>query len=248
MATYGVRMTARREPELSRWLWIVKTILLIPHYIILAFLWLAVLVLTFIGYFVVLFAGKFPKSFHTFNVGVLRWGWRVGYYGHGVFGTDKYPPFALRDIPEYPARLEIDYPESIPRWRFFSWILAIPHLLIVGAFTGPAVLTSTYYTRDGGVQVTGIGLMTVLALSAVIWLLVTKKYPKGLYDFLLGINRWILRTCSYVGLLSAGYPPFRLDMGDDDPSGDYDLHGDPVPHGDIEPAKLAEPPKPSATS
>jgi Domain of unknown function (DUF4389) len=220
MNHYPVRLYARRDPAPGRWLWLVKWLLLIPHYLVLAVLWLAFIVLTAVAYVVVLVTGRYPRGIYDFNVGVLRWSWRVGYYGYQVLGTDRYPPFTLADVPDYPAGLDADPPLPISRWRpLFAWLLATPHLLIVAALTGG---WRAYDGDDTMVYLSG-GLVGVAVLIAGIALLFTGRYPHGLYDLLLGVARWMLRTIAYIALLTEAYPPFRLDQGGREP------HNTPTP-------------------
>src|SRR6266508_3720443 len=111
MSGYPVHVRARRDsPPPGRWLWLVKWLLLVPHYVVLFVLWTAFAVLTLFAYIAVLITGRYPQSIFEFNVGVLRWTWRVGYYGYQVLGTDRYPPFTLAEVPDYPAGLRIDPP------------------------------------------------------------------------------------------------------------------------------------------
>ena len=208
---YPVQVEANPEPAPGRWLWLVKWLLLLPHTVILIGLNIAFVVTTLVAYVIVLITGIYPESLHAFNVGVLRWNWRVGYYGFQVLGTDRYPPFTLADVPDYPARLTIPHPGRLPRWRpLVGWLLAFPHLMIVGAFTATSTTTA-------GATSVAWSLVSVLVLVAAVGLLFTARYLPGLWDLLVGVARWQLRVTAYVALLTAPYPPFRLDQGATEP-------------------------------
>jgi Domain of unknown function (DUF4389) len=219
-ALYPVRVRGDLDPALSRWQWLVKWILAIPHYIVLFFLRIAYLVVTVIAFFAILFTGRYPRGLFDFNVGVMRWSWRVGFYALSALGTDKCPPFSLRSNSEYPADLEVDYPEHLHRGLVLIkwWLLAIPHYLVLAALLSGGVP----YAMDNGDDDWGDGtilvpLIRVLLLIAVVALLFTARYPKGLYDFVIGINRWAIRVVAYASLMRDEYPPFRLDMGPREP-------------------------------
>jgi hypothetical protein len=215
---YPVRVDASLDAPLSRWLWLVKWVLVIPHYIVLAFLWAAFVVLSAVAMAAIVVTGRYPRSIFEFNVGVLRWTWRVQYYAIGAFGTDRYPPFTLADDPSYPAHLEVEYPERLSRGLALVkwWLLAIPHYIIIGLFTGSGLwFTWRLGYHDGGWA--GLGLIGLLAVIAAVMLLVTGRYPEQVFDFVLGMNRWVLRVAGYAGLMTDQYPPFRMDMGGHDP-------------------------------
>ena len=139
-AAFPLRLTGELDPDVGRWQWLFKWLLAIPHFIVLFFLWIGFVVSTVVAGFAILFTGRYPRGIFDFNVGVLRWSWRVGFYSYSALGTDRYPPFSLADDPAYPARLEVDYPEQLSRGLVLVkwWLLAIPHYLIVAIFTGGA--------------------------------------------------------------------------------------------------------------
>ncbi|MGB5758969.1 MAG: DUF4389 domain-containing protein, partial [Acidimicrobiales bacterium] len=215
-----VVMTAILEPDLSRWLWLVKWFLAIPHFVILAFLWLAFVLLTLVAAVAIVFTGQYPRGIFDFNVGVLRWSWRVGYYATtGGIGTDRYPPFSLQAEPGDPASLDVAYPDRLSRGLVFvKWLLAIPHLVIVALLVGSSVRwLATDGDRVGFDPTGGGGLLGLLVLVAGFVLLFTGRYPPALFDLIVGFNRWIYRTIAYVALMTDTYPPFRLDQGGSEP-------------------------------
>ena len=220
-----------------------------PPVSVLAFLWVAFVVLSAVAMVAIVVTGRYPRAIFEFNVGVLRWTWRVQYYAMGAFGTDRYPPFTLAEDPAYPAHLEVEYPQRLSRGLALVkwWLLAIPQYIIIGVFTSgmpwsgwqpgcpppppPSASGRFCFDRVGVSYVGwgrlgghlgmfgwgGLGLIGIVALIAAVVLLVTGRYPERIFDFVLGLNRWVLRVAGYAGLMTDKYPPFRLDMGGPDP-------------------------------
>ena len=133
-----MRVDAVLDPGLSRGLWLVKWLLLIPHYVVLAFLWLAFLVVSVIAFVAILFTGRYPRACSTSTSACCAGAGGSDYYGYAALGTDRYPPFTLADVPDYPAHLDVPYPEQLSRGLVLVkwWLLALPHYLVIGVFAG----------------------------------------------------------------------------------------------------------------
>jgi hypothetical protein len=178
----------------SRGLWLIKWALASPHYPILILLYLVYPLLTIVAGVAILATGRYPRPIFDFNVGVLRWSWRVMNYRFPMNSTDKYPPFTLAARPDYPGDLDVDYPEKLTNWAVLvkSWLLAIPHILICWAML--PMFHAVCYVSAG-------------------WLLFTGTIPQGMFDLLMGMVRWRYRVAVYVSLMCDEYPPLRMDLG-----------------------------------
>ena len=189
---YPVTIRGELTEPINRWLFLVKWLLIIPHVVVLAFLYIGLIVAWVIALFAILFTGRYPRGLFDYNVGVLRWTWRVGFYSYYALGTDKYPPFSLAKKDDYPADLDVEYPEKLSQGLVLVkwWLLAMPHYIVVNIFED--------------------GLLTVLVLIAGVVNLFTGKYPKDIWEFVIGINRWGYRVIGYAVLVTDQYPPFRL--------------------------------------
>lgn len=136
----------------------------------------------------ILFRRRYPRWWFDFARELTRFGARVCAYA--VLVTDEYPS----TVEEQQVHLEIDYPDverDLNRWLpLVKWLLAIPHFVVLAFLT------------------VGAFLAVVVAWFAI---LVTGRYPRGLFDFVVGVGRWWLRVEAYAILLVTDrYPPFSL--------------------------------------
>lgn len=178
----------------SRWLWLVKwCVLAVPHYPILILLYLIYPFSTVAAGVAILCTGRYPRPLFAFNVGVLRWSWRLMNYRFPMNSTDRYPPFTLASRPDYPGDLAVDDPERLKNWAVLvKWLLAIPQVLLCWSMEAP---------------------LQVLCVIAALALLFTGTIPPGAFDLLMGMVRWRYRVAVYVSLMRDEYPPFRMDLG-----------------------------------
>ena len=189
LADYPVRFDVEYPEGLSRWKIFVKWILAIPHFIIVYLLQAVASILVVIAFFAILFTKKWPRGLFDFTVQIERWTSNVYAYALSL-QRDEYPPFS-GESGQYPVTLEIDYDDNLSRWMIFiKWLLAIPHIIVL------LVL-----------EIAGVVVVTI-AFFAILF---TGRYPRGMFDFVVGVTRWYWRVQAYAFLLMTDrYPPFSL--------------------------------------
>ncbi len=184
---YPLRYDVEYPEELSRWLIFVKWLLVIPNLIIVWALGYAVGAITFIAFFAILFTKRYPQGLFDFVVNVNRWNANVMAYL--MLFRDEYPPFSW-EPGEYAVTYEMDYPEELSRWLpLIKWLLAIPHIIVL-----LFLFIAVYFVY-------------IIAFFAILF---TKRFPRGLFDFTVGIHRWNYRVSAYTALLRDEYPPFSI--------------------------------------
>ena len=183
----ALQLDIDRQEEYNRWLPLVKWLLVIPHLIVLVFLAIGAAFVVIYAFFAVIVTGRFPRGAFDYLVGVYRWATRVNAYV--LLTVDRYPEFSLRPDPEYPARFELDYPESVERWRpLVAWLLIIPYAIVASLINFVA------------------GFAVIIAFFAILF---TKRYPQALFDIVLVALRWNARTAAYGHFALTKYPAFE---------------------------------------
>ena len=183
--SFTVEVHIPRPAKTSRLLLLFRFILLIPHFVFLLVVGVVAYVALLVNYLAVLITGH--AVFVEFLSGVLRYGTRLTAYSY--FLTDKYPPFSLGQAEDYPVQVVIPSPGHIHRWRVFSAILAIPHIIVLYVLVIVASITS---------------------LISFLIVLVAGRYPPGLFDIAAAAVRYQARINAYLYLIAHGYPPFSL--------------------------------------
>jgi hypothetical protein len=185
---YPVRYDVEFPEGLSRWKIFVKWLFAIPQFIVLYLLGIVLSVMVLIAFFAILFTKKWPRGMFDFAVQIQRWTSNVKSYV--LLERDEYPPFS-GDAGEYPLSYEVDYNEDLSRWMIFvKWLLAIPHYIVL------VFLAVAAY------------VVVIIAFFAILF---TGRYPRGLFDFNVGVFRWYQRVYAYSYLLMTDrYPPFSL--------------------------------------
>ena len=186
MNDYPVTFDVPYPESPNRWLILIRWLLAIPHYIVLYLLGILAWVVWIISFFTILFARSYPDSLYRFMVGVHRWNANVGAY---VLFHDRYPPFSMGESDYEGVTFAVEKPD-FNRWLvLIKWLLVIPHVIVLNIL---------------------VLIAMVAVIPLVLGVLFTGRYPRGLFDFLVGVGRWIARVNAYYSFLVDRYPPFSL--------------------------------------
>lgn len=186
LAPGELRYDVEYPERLSRLLIFVKWLLVIPHLVVLYFLYIAQLAVTFIAWWAILFMGRYPRGLWDFSMMVTRWSINVNAYY--LLQRDEYPPFGEG---RYPVTFEMAYPARQSRLLIFvKWLLITPHLVVFW------FLAIAY------------AVVLIIAWFAILLL---GRFPRGLFGFAVGVQRWGARIQVYLNLLTDRYPPFSME-------------------------------------
>ena len=188
MKQYPVNLKIEYSEKSNKSTALFRLVLIIPIVIILAIISSYAEALSLAVGLLILFREKYPKWWFDWNVGITKFTYRIVAYG--LLMRDEYP--STDD--DQAVKVDIPYPDvkkDLNRWMpLVKWILAIPHIIVL-------ILI----------------FIAVVFCSVFAWfaILLTGRYPKGIFDFVEGFLRWSLRVNAYVFLLTTDqYPPFRL--------------------------------------
>jgi hypothetical protein len=176
--------------KLSRLLIFVKWLLVIPQLLVVYALGQVSGLIAFLAFFCILFTKRYPHGLFNLVVGFNRWSANVTAYFSLL--RDEYPPFST-DTGRYPVRYDVDYPESLSRWLIWvKWFLVFPHYL-------------------------ALFILTIVALPVflIAWfaILFTGRFPRRLFNYIVGVTRWQLRVNAYSSLMRDEFPPYGLSAG-----------------------------------
>jgi len=182
---YSVNLVCDRPQTLSRWLWLFKWIMLIPHFIILYFFGWISIPLMFLNWIIVVIVGVRPKVLFDFFVGLFRWQTRVNIYLAHL--TDSYPPFSMQSASNYPVEINVEYTRKANRiTSFFRLLMLIPHWILICP-------------------------LAFLAFGAIIFhmifVILMGKPHAEVFNLIVSLSRWYLRVNMYFSLATDRYPP-----------------------------------------
>jgi hypothetical protein len=187
-SAYPVTFEVAYPEQPRRWMILVRWLLAIPQLFVSAILSDLAQLLAFLAFFAILFTKRYPEGLFRLVAGCQRWQYNVMAYV--LFQDGQYPPFSFDDGVYRGLTYRVERQQEYSRWLpLVKWLLAIPHLVVLAVLSFLAVLA-----------------------YLVIWVavLVTGRYPRGLFDFVVGVGRWCARVTAYLYLQVDRYPPFSL--------------------------------------
>ena len=240
---------------------LIKFLALIPHFFVLVFLGIAQFFVALVAQVVVAATGQYPPGMFAFVTGVLRWSTRVSAFVLSL--NDRYPPFTLQPVDDYPVDVVAERPAQSS--RLYALFTVIVELAFIVGMIALGVYLARHAGTDGGASTgrsynysanagTGLLLRQVAALPHlialffigiavfVLWLVVqwvilfSASFPRGIFDFVAGFVRWQTRVSGYALGLSDRYPPFTLEAPSGAPAAP--LPAASLPSATLPPAQL----------
>lgn len=189
-----MKFSIRHQEEYSRGELLLRSFfgifyIMIPHGILMYLLAIGGMFVRFITFWAILITGKWPKGLFDYSVKLQRYGIRV--MARMMNLSDGYPEFGLNGSDDK-TLFDMEYPEEVSRLRLlgraiFGIFLILPHVIVL------------YF------RMIGVYFAVLIAWFAVLF---TGKYPKGLFDFVVGTVRWGVRVGCYLSFYTDNYPPF----------------------------------------